>query len=52
MYFTKGDTITLKKIDNKNDLSVSESTCQGPPLPTVENHFHKSYIPNKEEVTY
>lgn len=37
-------------MDNKNDVSISESTlCQGP-LPTLESHYHKSYITNKEEV--
>lgn len=31
MDFTKDDTIRPKKIDNKNNVCVSESTlCQGP----------------------
>lgn len=52
MDFTKDDTIRPKKIDNKNDVSISESMlCQGP-LPTVESHYHKSHITDKEEVTY
>lgn len=50
MDFTKDDTIRPKKIDNKNNVCVSESTlCQGP-LPTAEHH-HISNITNKEEVT-
>ena len=52
MDFTKDDTLRPKKIDNKNDVSISESMlCQGP-LPTVESHYHKSRITDKEEVTY
>lgn len=45
MDFTKGDTVRPKKIDNKNDVSLSESTlCQGPlprsvkPLSQITDH--------------
>lgn len=42
MDFTKDDSVRPKKIDNKNDVSISENIlCEGP-LPTVESYYHKS----------
>lgn len=41
-----------KNIDNKNDVSISESMLYQGPHPTVEIHYHKLHVTDKKEVTY
>lgn len=41
-----------KNIDNKNDVSISETMLYHGPCPTVESHYHKLHIADKEKVTY
>lgn len=50
--YNRFDTIRPKNIDNKNDVSISESKLYQGPCPTVESHYHKLHVADKEEVTY